>query len=144
MVYTSSMIRVLKFMLMVMGGVFILQVVVLGYLVVADPFQIRPLVQLLWQSQKAHSLPLASPTTVPSGVEAGAATTVAPDTAPTATPSMTAAQQEALNSAGIDPSTITPAQLNCFTSVLGASRMAEIKAGAVPTAAEFFSVRSCL
>jgi len=57
-------------------------------------------------------------------------------------------QRQALASFGIDPSslpaTLTAAQMACFESTLGASRVAEIKAGASPSAVEFFKAKGCI
>jgi len=61
---------------------------------------------------------------------------------------VTPSQQEALNAWGIDPAsldaTLTPDRIACFVSILGAERVAEIKAGAVPSPMEFFKVQTCL
>lgn len=140
---------------MCMGGLFVLEMIVLLYLVLVDPFHVRPLVQFLWQQHSATPAMTTEVKTPPAETVAtdSSRETASPQKAtvpPPATPTtgMTAAQRTALQSAGIDPATfangVTPAQLNCFIGVLGASRVAEIKAGAVPTASEFFSIRSCL
>ena len=61
---------------------------------------------------------------------------------------MTEGQRQTLASFGIDPnslpSTITPAQEECFKTKLGSARFAEIAAGASPSAMEFFSAKSCI
>lgn len=77
--------------------------------------------------------------------ETGSATsTVSTDKNPALSP----AQEKALETFGIDaasvPSSITPAQEACFTAELGAERVAEIKAGDMPTPAEFFKAKSCV
>ncbi len=136
---------------MVLGGLFILELLGIVYLVIADPFHVRPLMQVLWQSEKTQSAPIPTsvdtPSSAPTSVKTGtapAAVSPAVSATPVSAPAMTAAQTKALQSVGIDPNTITPAQLSCFTSILGVTRVAEIKAGAMPTSGEFFSVRSCL
>ncbi|KKT87077.1 MAG: hypothetical protein UW86_C0010G0017 [Microgenomates group bacterium GW2011_GWA1_Microgenomates_45_10] len=62
--------------------------------------------------------------------------------------SLSDAQKSALQAFGIDistiPSYITPEQEACFTLALGADRVAEIKAGAVPNAIDFFKAKSCI
>jgi len=63
-------------------------------------------------------------------------------------PSMSTAQESALRAFGIDPATIptslSPEQQACFITKLGAQRAAEIQAGDVPTAAEFFTAKACI
>jgi hypothetical protein len=60
---------------------------------------------------------------------------------------LSSSQADALKSFGIDPSvvsSISPEQEACFTAQLGAERVAEIKAGATPSAGDFFNAKSCL
>ena len=63
-------------------------------------------------------------------------------------PALNAAQEKTLETLGVDPasvpSSITPAQEKCFVSVLGASRVVEIKAGDTPSATEYFKAKGCL
>ena len=63
-------------------------------------------------------------------------------------PALSPAQERALESFGIDPAQIpteiTPDQEACFVARLGEARVAEIKAGATPTATEFFKARDCV
>ncbi len=58
------------------------------------------------------------------------------------------AQKQALVSIGLDPavvpSTINAVQTECFVSVLGEARVAEIKAGAVPGLLEFAKAKACI
>ncbi len=64
-----------------------------------------------------------------------------------ANPMLSAEQESALRAFGMDPASlptsITPEMEACFTSALGASRVAEIKGGASPSASEFFKAKSC-
>ncbi|MCR4306486.1 MAG: hypothetical protein NUV42_00800, partial [Candidatus Yonathbacteria bacterium] len=57
-------------------------------------------------------------------------------------------QEKAVEALGIDPavlpSEITPAMEQCFYEKLGAERANEIKAGAEPTAGDYFKARACL
>lgn len=57
-------------------------------------------------------------------------------------------QKQALSSFGIDPasvpSTISAEQEACFVAELGGSRVAEIKAGASPSAIDFFKAKGCI
>lgn len=61
---------------------------------------------------------------------------------------LSSAQKQALTAFGIDPnavpSTITPAQEACFIAQLGAPRVTEIRAGAVPSMMEFLKVKVCI
>jgi hypothetical protein len=63
-------------------------------------------------------------------------------------PLLSPSQEKTLETFGIDPSavpsSITPEQEACFVSILGEARVAEIKAGDTPTAAEFFQAKSCI
>ena len=130
-----------------MGVIFTVLLCGLGYIVVADPFHVRPLLTLLLQPAKSAATETVTTDTPVSEPTTGASSTAA---SPVATPvrEPTSAQREALQSVGINPdsaiSNITPTQMACFVGILGSVRVAEIKAGAVPTSAEFFSVRSCL
>lgn len=61
---------------------------------------------------------------------------------------LTPTQERALETIGVDsadlPQEITPEMEECFTEKLGESRVSEIKAGDMPSAAEFFKVKGCL
>lgn len=63
-------------------------------------------------------------------------------------PALNDAQEKTLETLGVDPasvpSSITPAQEKCFVSVLGAARVAEIKAGDTPSATEYYKAKGCL
>jgi len=144
------MFRIVRIFFVSMGITFTLLLCGVAYLFIADPFHIRSIITLLLSSSPAvHAV---FPTEAPAS--ARPTTVVASTTVPVATTSTvtavgpTSAQREALQAVGIDPQTvvskITPTQLACFMSVLGAARVAEIKGGAVPSAAEFIRVRSCL
>ncbi len=58
------------------------------------------------------------------------------------------AQKQALVAAGIDPSkvptSVSAAQETCFVAALGDAKVAEIKAGAVPSAMELLKAKSCI
>lgn len=61
---------------------------------------------------------------------------------------LTDAQKQALSSFGIDPavvpSSVSAAQEVCFEAALGVEKVAEIKAGAVPSAIDFFKAKDCI
>lgn len=61
---------------------------------------------------------------------------------------LTDGQKQAINSFGIDPSTIpltvSPEVEACFVSALGGEKVAEIKAGGIPSAFDFFKAKGCI
>jgi len=59
---------------------------------------------------------------------------------------LTEDQKKLLSTYGIDPSTIsiTDAQIQCATKVLGQKRIQEIKQGDTPTLSEMIKAKSCL
>lgn len=142
-----------------LGIIFFCGIVTGSYFIIADPYNIRPMVQLLWKASHSSVTTVGQPTSdtpVTTDVTAHSSSSVVSESQSSSgaaeaevVPAITvnAAQAEALKSIGLDPSfisTITPAQESCFVTILGAARVASIKAGAVPSASEFFSVRSCL
>ena len=155
------MIAVLKWFFITLGVIFFGLILGGVYLVVADPFELRPLWDLWRGGVPSVERTLEVPSTpeapeIESEIEsssAGAATdSVTTDDAYSVTPEanslLTPAQSAALEFVGIDPATlpttITPEQEECFISVLGADRVAAIKAGAVPSPLEIFAARECL
>jgi len=140
-----------------LGVVFFLLLSAGAYVWFADPFGVRPLVALLRSTSIAHvsstsathapNVPVAT-TTVSTPEEAPTVEHAAPVTASGTHPALTSAQEQALRSVGVDPASlparITPSQEACFTEKFGATRVAEIKAGGIPTPAELFTARTCL
>jgi hypothetical protein len=121
----------------VMGVLFLLQMLALTYLFVVDPYNLKP---ILFPSERTPVSTSASDTngaTITDEVEGSVAE-----------PSgVNAAQAEAMSSVGLDASAVqsfTPEQIACFEALLGAPRVAEIKSGAVPTIGEFYTVRGCM
>ena len=116
-----------------LGVIFSLILLFIIYLFVFDPFHIKP---LIFGGGEVFDAPLNTKT----------------DTSTTTTttnkPFLSDAQKKTLASFGIDPaslpSSITPTQEECFKTKLGATRFAEISAGASPSIAEFLSAKSCL
>lgn len=57
-------------------------------------------------------------------------------------------QETLLQNLGVDtkalPTSITAAQMSCFTSALGASRVQEIQNGSAITVTDYFKAKSCL
>lgn len=149
--------KLIRRFFMVLGVLFFIQLIGIGYVVIADPFNLRPLALMVWQASRVAApvapTPVGSESDTSASDAAVSSETQSGGTAPAAqaaareTTAINADQAKALQSVGLDASAIaaiTPAQEACFVSILGAARVAEIKAGAVPTASEFFSVRSCL
>lgn len=70
------------------------------------------------------------------------------ETASEETFTLTASQKQALSSFGIDPATvpssISAAEEACFVAELGVDRVADIKAGGIPSAIDFFKAKNCI
>lgn len=127
----KKLVRIFFFTL---GVIFFLLIGAGTYLWYADPFELRPLVEALLSDAKGIA------TEVRDGVEEK----VGEDKGP----SLNAVQERALEAVGIDPAkipaTMTPEQEACFTEKLGAARVAEIRAGASPSATDLLKARSCV
>ena len=113
---------------MVLGVIFFILILVGAYLIVADPFEIRPLIK----SITTQSAPTKNSTN--EGVV-------------DKNPLLSSDQEQALEKIGINPAAlpanITPSMEKCFYSKLGSKRADEIKNGSEPTAADYFAARSC-
>lgn len=123
-----------------MGVLFLLQLIALTYFFVVDPYNLKP---MLFPEDRT---PVSTTTNTNETGESETEQTTEEQASPEAS-GMTEAQAEALNSVGLDADvaqSFTPEQIACFETVLGVPRVAEIKAGAVPTMAEFYSVRECM
>lgn len=130
--------KILTVFFVTLGVIFLFLLIAASYFYIADPLNLKPLLSAMQSSP-------ATTESAPSN-ESGATT---PDTTSTdRNPVLSPAQENALESIGIDPasipSSITPAQEACFVSILGQARVDQIKAGDTPTATEFFQARSCL
>jgi len=123
----------LKTFFTTLGVIFFLTLLTGAYLYIADPFELKPLIKTL----------IGQP------AEQVSDTTVESDTSPSDKNALLSPEQEkAAEALGIDPaalpSEITPAMEQCFYEKLGAERANEIKAGAEPTATDYFKARTCL
>jgi hypothetical protein len=131
----------------VLGVIFFIILLILAYLFIFDPYNIKPFIfndqtsvskLALSESQSANSDSTAKETENTDSV------TEEVDKAPNLSP----AQEKALETVGIDPAAVpqsfTPEQLTCFEAVLGKARVDEIKAGDTPSATEFFKAKSCI
>jgi len=119
------LLKILNIFFVTLGVIFFILLMIGLYLLVADPFDIKPLI-----------FPAASST-------AGAATST-----PSSNPLISSEQKAALEKLGIDtaklPSTISPAMETCFTEKLGTTRTNEIKQGSLISAIDLIKVQSCL
>ncbi len=136
------MLKILNIFFVVLGVIFLALLIAGAYVVIADPFHLWPLVQML-------RAPAASP--APSSAGASNSPAVPKGTTGGTTPSknslLTPEQAKTLESFGINPASlptsITPVMEACFTEKLGAARVAEIKKGSAPTPIDFFTARAC-
>jgi hypothetical protein len=154
------MLTLLKWFFLTLGVIFFCLLVAGTYLVVADPFELRPLFAL-WQggvpsvgqtleSPSTTEAPVVATETLATSADITTTTTVPEVDVASTTPTslLTPGQQAALEFVGIDPdtlpTTITPEQEACFVETLGSARVDAIKAGAVPTPVEIIQARGCL
>ncbi len=125
------LLKILNYFFVGLGVVFLLLLLTGAYLYIVDPFNVRPVLEY-WQSATATSMPQQQATSESSEE----------------LPELSPAQEQVLEAAGVDPAQlpqlINPTQEACFVDALGETRVAEIKAGAAPTPAEFFAARHCL
>jgi hypothetical protein len=126
--------KLLTYFFVTLGIVFFVLLCALTYIWFADPFNIRPMIEMLTADTGAV-------------VEIDATIPASGDTSVDKNPALTAEQESALESIGINPanipSTITPEMETCFITKLGESRVAQIKAGASPSPVEVFTTRDC-
>ena len=133
-----------------LGVIFFGLLLYAAYFWIADPWGIKPFIMNSGVQDRAE---MPSPENTSASKSDDAVTETGSST-PTSggtveqNPNLSTGQENALEAIGIDPgslpSTITPAQEACFVAKLGAARVAEVQAGATPTAAEFFSAKGCL
>lgn len=115
-----------------LGVVFFVLLIILAYLFVFDPLNLKPLFM-------NNSASISPPATTSTGDTPVATSSVGSRLSPQ--------QEAALESVGITPAavpTFTEAQLLCFEGVLGKARVDAIKAGATPSATEFYKAKSCI
>lgn len=127
-----------------LGVIFLILVLIGTYFFVTDPYGLKPL--LFGGSapmQQSGATALDADTS-----ENTDADTAGEQEASTGGFELSDAQVAALVSLGIDPasvpSSISAEQEACFVGVLGAARVAEIKAGAVPSTFELLKAKSCI
>lgn len=129
--------KFLTIFFVVLGVIFFLQLILITYLFVVDPWNIKP-----------YLFPEPVETSVQVKTEATTSVDAIGSTDTKAPTPVSPTQAKALEAAGINPASVpqsfTPEQQACFEEVLGVSRVNEIKAGATPSLTEFYSARNCL
>jgi hypothetical protein len=160
MIYFGMVIKILVRFFAVLGVIFFFILLGLGYVIVADPFHLRPLVSLLLAPPPSSGGAVVSPParegylpSTPVDPEDVQGTDDVTSISDSVTPPMpaspnsvpvTSAQAEALESVGLTAAAISPEQEACFVSILGQARVDEVKAGTIPSAAEFVRASGCL
>lgn len=133
-----------------LGVIFSFVLIGLGYFYVTDPYDLKPLffgsgaVPMAQDQQyRADSDEVSSNGATGTSTDANAASIQISGGF-----TLSDAQKQALMNFGIDPAAVptnvTPEQERCFIGVLGEARVGEIKAGAVPSAMEFFRAKACV
>ncbi len=116
--------KTINTILVILGLIFAGIIIASIYLFIVDPYNIKPIL-------------FDSPESVETNTNNEDKNPLLSDT-----------QEKTLETFGVDPasipSSITPEQEACFTAILGAPRVAEIKAGSSPTATEYFKAKSCI
>lgn len=126
--------RVVQVVIYILGVIFFIILCAGAYLWFFDPFELRPMFEVL----RGNATEIT--TEVVHGVEERATEDKHP--------SLNATQERALEVVGINPAnvptTISEEDTQCFIEALGAERVAEIQAGATPSATEIFKARACI
>jgi len=142
------MMRVLLYFFAVLGVIFFLLLSGIAYLVIADPFNVRPLFNVLSSSaERQIDPPSLQLDAGPADTSIDAAGVGASETVDSH-PLLNESQEAVLEAVGIDPaslpSSVSTEQEQCFLRILGAARVSEIAEGAAPSASELFAVAECL
>jgi hypothetical protein len=119
----------------VLGVLFLIQLIVLACFFIIDPYNLKP---LLFK----QTAPAAQNTST--NTNASGEVTASEGSAPALSPAQAAALEAAGLSAEAGSFNFTEAQQACFEAKLGAARVAEIKGGAVPTFSEFGAAKECM
>lgn len=137
--YTRGMKKFFNIFFVVLGVLFLLELLMIAYFFIVDPWNIKP---FIFPDKSASSERVI---TEQGMQESDVSGTQAETSASTG---VTPAQAKALETVGIDPKAVaqsfTPEQIVCFEAILGAERVVEIKGGAVPSFSEYNSVKGCL
>lgn len=129
-----------------LGIIFFIILLGLAYFIIADPLNLRPLFQSMYEMNSSSDTS-SNTRNQNNDVNAG----IGNDTNDSATqppPGISTGQAQALESVGINPEAVptsfTPEQERCFVGILGQARVDAIVAGATPTPSEFYQAKSCL
>ena len=123
----KTLLKILNLFFVALGVIFLIIIIALVYIFVADPFNLRPTLELF-------KLPAIDNTQASGTTDKH--------------PLLTAEQEKTLESLGIDPAAlptqITPEMEKCFTEKLGAARVEEIKKTGQPSASDILKASSCI
>ncbi|MFH1047503.1 MAG: hypothetical protein V1738_04325 [Patescibacteria group bacterium] len=136
----KTFFKLLQYLLMFFGVLFIGEMIFIGWLWFADPFGIKAVLSGNVDTAVSDSAESSVSGTTPMPVVSAPTTDKHPLLSP---------EQEALaESLGIDPASlpaeITPEMETCLKAAVGEQRAAEIYAGATPTPFEIILARNCL
>ncbi len=139
--------NILTHIFVALGVLFVIQLIAIGYFVIADPYNLKPLLFGTGQTYTPSTNTVSD--TADTSEDTGAPeSTTDVTTVPSGGFTLTASQKAALQSVGIDPATvpssISAEQEACFAGILGEGRVADIKGGAIPNAIEFARVQGCI
>lgn len=116
---------------MALGIIFFFLLIGGAWFYVADPYELRPLIESL------RSMPARA------GSDSATNESVSSQN-----PKLSPAQNAALETVGINPAAVptsfTPEQRACMLEAVGSARAEAILGGAAPTAEEFVKARACL
>lgn len=124
-----------------LGVIFLILILIGVYFFVTDPYNLKPMLF-------GGSAPIQNTGAPDSSAQREDDETTSSEAATSGGFELSDAQVDALISLGIDPasvpSSISAEQEACFVGVLGEARVAEVKAGAVPSAFEMMQAQSCI
>lgn len=126
--------KIIKGLLITLGIIFILVLIIIGYIWIADPFNIKAITGTDISPASVIKV-ITNKNTVPvDNIDKN--------------PLLNEDQEARLESIGIDPSDlpseITPEMQKCFVEKLGEQRATEIIQGAAPTTMDFLKANDCL
>jgi len=121
-------LKILNVIFVFLGVVFFILILIAAYFIIADPFDLKPIIKIIDLPSKADILN-----------ETGVIDR---------NPLLDSDQEKTLQTFGVDPaalpSEITPEMEKCFVGYLGEARVNEIMHGSEPTITDFFKARSCI
>lgn len=132
--YMKTLIKILKIFFLILGVIFLIFIIGMGYIWIADPFNFKTLLP-----SGVSPISIIKTFTGNSEVEIDNIDK---------NPLLSEEQEAQLEYLGIEPSDlpseITPEMEKCFTQKLGENRTKEIIDGDSPTIIDFFKASSCL